>query len=146
MTATRQAIIVQGEDSPEMRDLAQAFSERRVNEGVLITESGERLVLPATLLHALDLLVMFMAQGGEVSIRPIDREYAAGEAAFFLGVTPTHLNELLDSGALPYRLDGTERIIAAQDLLAYREVLRERRTQGVRAIQQLSEEEGAYGG
>jgi hypothetical protein len=146
MTATRQAVIVQGEDSPEMRALVQAFQEQHVTAGVVTTEDGETFALPVSILHALDLMVTFLARGGEVSITPLDREYPPAEAAFLLGVTQAYLLELLDSGAIPYRSDETQRLIAAQDVLAYGAGLRERRSQGVRAIQQLSEEEGAYDG
>ena len=146
MIATRQAVIVQAEDSSEIRELVQALQEQRIASGYLVLEDGRKVALPAPLRHALEHVTMYLARGGQVSISPLDRAYTVAEGAYFLGVTFKGLERLLDEGAIPSQTDGTQRLIALPDLIAYRAVLRQQRAEGVRAIQQLSEEEGAYGG
>lgn len=146
MTMTRRAVVVQGDDSTDVQNLVRALHEQRVTAGYLVTDDGQELALPPSVRHALEQIVGYLATGGPVSIRPIDRDYTVPEAAFLLGVSYDYLMQQLEIGAIPsHHVDG-ERFIASPDLLAYRAWQRERRAEGVRAIQQLSEEEGAYDG
>ena len=144
MTATRQAIIVQGEDSPELRALVQALQEHRVTSGYLIMDDGKEVALPVALTQALGHIAMYLARGGQVSVSPIDREYTLTEAAYFLGASRSYVSGLLDRGELAYWLADAEPLIALADLVAHRAKLEELHREGVRLIQQISEEEGAY--
>jgi hypothetical protein len=51
---------------------------------------------------------------------------------------------VLERGELPYRLHDAQVRIAHADLVAHRAKLRALMSEGVRLIQKISEEEGAY--
>lgn len=144
MTAIEQAVIVQGEDSPELRALVRALHDRRVASGHLVMEDGQEFVLPPSVTRALEQVVMFLARGGQVSLRPIAGEYTVPEAVYFLGASRSYVAGALDRGELPYHLRDAQIRIDHADLVAHRAKLQDLMREGGRLIQQISEEEGAY--
>jgi excisionase family DNA binding protein len=144
MTATRDAVIVGGEDGPEVRALEQALQEHRVASGYLVLDDGNAVSLPVSVTDAIRHLIGYLVRGDQVAIGPADQGYSVTEAATQLGIWPPRVQEILERGELPHRLIGGEPRIAHADLQVYRTKLRERRLRGVREIQKQSEEEGAY--
>ena len=145
MSVARQAIIVQSEDSPELRPAIRVLREPPVAPSRLILEDGVTIPLPAAVTEALQYLVAYLLDDGSAAIGPAEREYSVDEAADFLGVTSPFVDGLVQDGTLSVRqVDGTWRIALA-DLLAYDSELRVLRAAGVRLIQQRSEEAGVYG-
>jgi hypothetical protein len=63
---------------------------------------------------------------------------------YFLGASRSYVASALADGELPYRLIDAEVRIAHADLVSLRAKLTELMREGIRTIQQLSEEEGAY--
>jgi excisionase family DNA binding protein len=124
--------------------LEQALQEHRVASGYLILDDGNAVPLPTLVTDAIRHLIGYLVRGDRVEIGPADQGYSVAEAANQLGIWPPRVQELLERGELPHRIIDGEPRIAHADLQAYRAKLRERRLRGVRAIQQLSEDEGAY--
>jgi excisionase family DNA binding protein len=96
--------------------------------------------------QALGHLVSYLAAGDDVTMTPFERDYTIPEAAYALGVSRFYFAQLVEDGELPAQLVGGQYRIATPDVLAYLAKMSIRRAEGVRLIQQLSEEEGAYDG
>ena len=144
MTATRPVVIVRGEDSPELREALRALQDHPAAPMQLVLSDGETVVVSAVVAAAIQQLVAQLATGERVAIGPAELGYTTTEAARLLGVWQPYLLNVIESGELPHHQIGTEPRIGHADLMAFRAKLRARRAEGVRLIQQLSEEEGAY--
>ncbi|WP_344969489.1 helix-turn-helix domain-containing protein [Streptosporangium fragile] len=85
-------------------------------------ESGgeEPLILPREAVSLLAYVLTQVAEGRGVSVVPSHAELTTQQAADLLNVSRPHLIGLLESGAIPYRMVGRHRRVAAEDLLAYR--------------------------
>ncbi len=142
MTATRQAVIVQGEESEEVRATARVLQEHEGEAAHLLLGDGATLVLSPVITRALQHVVDYLADG-DVTIGRFDG-YTPDEAMYFLGASRSYVAEALERGELPYRLHDAQVRIDHADLVAHRAKLDELMREGVRLIQQISEEEGAY--
>ncbi len=142
----RAGIVVQAADSPQLQELAQALQGHAVTAAQLTLDDGRSFPLPDVLVQVLQHLVTHLAAGHDAIVTPVARDYTPLEAAYFLGASRYYVDTLVETGELPSTLVGTQRWIAFPDLVAHRAKLRERMAEGVRLIQQLSEEEGAYDG
>jgi excisionase family DNA binding protein len=144
--AARSAVVVQAEDSAQLQAAARALRGHAVASAQLILDDGRSIPVPDVVAQALGHLVSYLAAGDDVTLTPFDRDYTTAEAALFLGTSRYFVEKLVADGELPATLVGTERRIAFPALAAYAAKMQERMTEGVRIIQQLSEEDGAYGG
>lgn len=142
MTATRQAIIVQGEDSEDVRAMARALQEHAGETAQLLLEDGATIVVPAAITRVLQHVADYLATG-DVTVGQFDG-YTPDEAMYFLGASRSYVADALARGELPYRLQDAQVRIDHADLVAHRAKLDELMREGVRLIQQISEEEGAY--
>jgi excisionase family DNA binding protein len=146
MATVRSSVILQAEDRPQLQEAARALHGHVIESVQITLDDGGTLSLPPVMARAIRLLVTHLAAGEDVSINLLDREYTFTEAVAFLGVTDAYLAQLIADGEIPARLAGTEQRIAFPDLVAYSAKMQERMAEGVRRIQRLSEEEGAYDG
>ncbi|GAB95167.1 excisionase family DNA binding protein [Kineosphaera limosa] len=83
-----------------------------------VSHGKDSAELPAQVADALRLLVAALADGRPVTVAPQTHLVTPQEAAQMLGVTKTQLEELMDSGALPYRTIGRHQRILLTDVLA----------------------------
>ena len=81
MTATREAVIVEGENSPEVRALEQALQDHRVASGYLVLDDGNAVPLPASVTDALRHLVGYLVRGDQVEHKPAVGGARRGPAA-----------------------------------------------------------------
>lgn len=137
------AAVVQAEDSPQLQDLARALQGHTIAAAQLTLDDGRSIAVPTVVAQALGPLVSYLAAGGDVSIGAFDG-YTPDEAMHFLGASRSYIAGVLDRGELPYRLVDTEVRIAHADLAAHRAKLKELQREGIRLIQQLGEDDGAY--
>jgi hypothetical protein len=140
---TRSAVVVQAEDSAELAHAAQVLQGHEIASAQLVLDDGRSIPVPGSVARVLGQLVTRLAAGEEMAIGTFDG-YTAEEAMYLLGASRSYIATILESGELPYRLVDTEVRIAHADLMAHRMMLKERMREGIRLIQQISEEEGAY--
>ncbi|MDD2858230.1 MAG: helix-turn-helix domain-containing protein, partial [Candidatus Nanopelagicales bacterium] len=94
-----------------------ADAETRVT--VAVSTAAASVEVPASLMPAILGALDAIAQGSGVVVVPTMRDFTTTQAAEILGVSRPHVVSLLDRGAIAYRMHGTHRRIAAQDLLTY---------------------------
>lgn len=126
--------------SARMLELGPASREaiadlrNRLREAVISPE------LKGKLFALLDLL----ERGEPVAILPLEAELTTQQAADLLGVSRPHLVKLLEAGELPFRRVGRHRRVRVQDVLAFRERLREMRHRALDELTREAEELGLY--
>ena len=142
-TMTRSAVVVQAEESPRLQQAAEALQGHAIASAQLVLDDGRSIPIPGSVARALGQLVTHLAAGEDMAIGAFDG-YTIEEATHILGASRSYIAKILESGELPHRLVNTDVRIAPADLLIHRAMLKERQREGVRLIQQISEEEGAY--
>jgi excisionase family DNA binding protein len=124
------------------RLLDELFSHHQTAE--LVGPRGERTEIPASVFHALQLVVRGMAQGQTMTLVPHGHELTTQEAADLLHISRPHLYKLLEAGLLPYHYVGTHRRIKIEDVLAYQEERAERRRENLAELTRQAQELGGY--
>ena len=109
---------------------------------VELRAGGERVELSEGVLNHLATLLNLLASGKQVRIEAELEELSTQQAAERLGVSRTHLIELLEEGVLPHRKVGTHRRVRTEDILTYKEASY-RRSQAI--LKELTEEAQALG-
>ena len=93
----------------------------------LVSASGERIELPATLYDVLRNVGATLAAGDGVTVVPRGTRLTTQDAADFLGVSRPTLVKLLEAGAMPFETVGRHRRVLLGDLVAYQDRERARR-------------------
>lgn len=93
------------------------------------------IVIPLPALRLLTEILTEIAKGNAVALIPVRAELTAQQAADLLNVSLPYLIDLLESGAIPSRNDGTLSRVLYEDVMAYK-----RKTDGERlkALEELS--------
>jgi hypothetical protein len=146
MATVRSSVVLQAENRPQLQEAARALHGHAIDSVQITLDDGKTLSLPPVVARAIQHLVMHLAAGEDVSINMLDREYTLTEAMYFLGASRSYLERILAEGELPSQGEGTEQRIAFSDLVDHRAKMQELMREGIRIIQRLSEEEGAYDG
>ena len=76
--------------------------------------------LPPLARTILEYVLAEMAAGNGMMLSPLHPHLTPFEAAGLLGVSPSYLTGLMDSGELPYRSSGASRRIVFEDLMTYK--------------------------
>jgi excisionase family DNA binding protein len=113
---------------PEEADLArsalQELSLTLESDGPVrlrVNETPDEIVVPRSAFTAFGQILASMARGAAVSVLPKDAEMTTPQAADALNVSRPYLIELLESGAIQYRMVGSHRRINVTSLLRYKE-------------------------
>ena len=114
----------------------------RLPEQTELRVGGETIKLPETILEPMKTVLSLLASGKKVAITQEYEELSTQQAAERLNVSRTHLIELLEEGAIPYRKVGTHRRVRTEDVLAYKEASY-RQSQAI--LKELTEEAQALG-
>lgn len=85
-----------------------------------------------------------LASGRDITVTPTDRELSSIEAARLLSVSRQYLVRLCDGGKIPYRMEGTHRRLALDDVITYRNQRNKERQERLRELIATTAEAGEY--
>ena len=105
-----------------------------------IEETGEKIIIPKRALSLLGKILKAMSQGNPISIVPIATEVTTQSAAEILSCSRPHLVKLLEEGRIPYTKVGKHRRIMFEDVLKYKQEIKETQKQHLIDIMNLDEE------
>ena len=124
-TVDQGPITVTADDVPAARRTAEALRdllrEGPVGSASIVTDTGQRVEVPASLVSALQYLAYLLAQGDAVTLVPVQRDVSLAEAATLLGVSGAFLNQLLATGELASHGEGDDQRIRVSDVVSYKE-------------------------
>lgn len=109
-----------------------------------IEETKEKIKMPFRALKFLEDILKAMGQGKIVSIVPIAVEVTTQSAAEILGCSRPHLVKLLDEGKINYTKVGKHRRLRYEDIVKYKQQMKEAQKQNIIDIMNLDEETGLY--
>lgn len=109
-----------------------------------IEETGEKIKIPLSAIKLLGEILKSMGQGKLISIVPIATEVTTQYAAEILGCSRPHLVKLLEEGKISYTKVGKHRRIKFDDIINYKEQMKEQQKQNIIDIMNADEEAGLY--
>lgn len=102
---------------------------------------SDDLVLPGHVLQILLNVLSEMSRGNAISVIPYHQEISSQEAANLLNVSRPFLVGLLEQNKIPFRKVGAHRRVLLQDLLSYKELIEQSRSQTLDELARLSQDE-----
>ena len=132
--------------APEREQLAKIghLLERAPAEAPYLVVGGERVEVPAPLVHVMVQWLRSVERGEPVALVSEDRLLTTQQAADLLGVSRQYFVQLLERGDIPFKKTGTHRRVRAGDLLAYKQRWDAERRAALKRLVELSEELGLY--
>lgn len=109
-----------------------------------IEETSEKIKIPLSALKLLGDILKAMGQGKLISLVPIATEVTTQAAAEIIGCSRPHLVKLLEDGKIPFTKVGKHRRIKFDDIMKYRNQMKEQQKQNIIDIMNLDEETGLY--
>lgn len=109
-----------------------------------IEETGEKIVLPLKALNLLSEILKAMSEGKPVSIVPIATEVTTQMAAELLGCSRPYLVKLLEEGKIEFTKVGKHRRIKYEDVMRYKQKMKEEQKQHLIDMMAADEESGLY--
>ncbi|MHA6832068.1 helix-turn-helix domain-containing protein [Ralstonia pseudosolanacearum] len=116
---------------------------------VALVEEGDgrdlaRIEVPPATLRVLSRLLAMMASEQTFLLYPAHTELTTKQAADLLGVSRPYLIARLEAGELEYRKVGRHRRIRMDDVLAYKDTMRQTRKAALNELVEQSEALGGY--
>jgi len=109
-----------------------------------IEETSERIKIPLSALKLLGDILKAMGEGKLISLVPIATEVTTQAAAEILGCSRPHLVKLLEDGEIAFTKVGKHRRIKFDDIMNYRNQMKQQQKQNIIDIMNLDEETGLY--
>ena len=109
-----------------------------------IEETNDRIKIPLKALKLLGEILKSMGEGTPISIVPIATEVTTQKAAEILGCSRPHLVKLLEQGAIEYTLVGRHRRILFEDVIKYKNEMKDKQKKHIIDIMNFDEELGLY--
>jgi len=110
-------------------DVQLTEMEARTQPARLIGPNGEEIAIPASVFHALRIVVEGMSRGLSLHLVPQGKELTTKQAADLLHVSRPFLVRNLLGKEIPFEKVGTHRRVRLTDVLAYRERRAQQRRQ-----------------
>lgn len=98
--------------------------------------------LPASAVQLMIEVLTQLGQGNSVNITPIHAELTTQEAADLLNMSRPTFIKLLDEDTLPHTRTGNRRKVAFVDVMAYKQLLDEKRLSALDELSSLDQELG----
>lgn len=109
-----------------------------------IEETQDKIVLPSRALQLLGDILKAMSEGQPISIVPIATEVTTQKAAEILGCSRPHLVKLLEEGAIAFTKVGKHRRIRFEDVVRYKQKMKEEQKMHLIDMMNADEEDGLY--
>lgn len=109
-----------------------------------IDETKDKIIIPVRALNLLGDILKAMGQGKIISIVPIATEVTTQKAAEILGCSRPYLVKLLEEGKINYTKIGRHRRIRFEDILQYKQKMKEEQKQHIIDIMKEDEETALY--
>lgn len=107
-----------------------------------IEETHAKIKIPLKALKLLNDVLKAMSEGKPISILPIATEVTTQKAAEILGCSRPHIIKLIEAGEIPFTKVGKHRRILLEDVLKYKEQMKEQQRQHIIDIMNFDEEIG----
>ncbi|GAB6278069.1 MAG: hypothetical protein STSR0006_00640 [Lentimicrobium sp.] len=125
--------------------LLSAIDQLKTDQAEIeIEETGEKIKLPVKALKLLGEILKAMSEGKPVSIVPIATEVTTQTAAELLGCSRPYLVKLLEEGKIEYTKVGKHRRIKYEDVIRYKQKMKEEQKKHLIDIMNADEELGLY--
>lgn len=121
--------------------IEQLHSEQAAIE---IEETNDKIKIPLSALKLLGDILKAMSQGKLISLVSISTELTTQAAAEFIGCSRPHLVKLLEDGKIAYTKVGKHRRIKFDDIVKYRNQMKNQQKQHIIDIMNADEETGLY--
>lgn len=109
-----------------------------------IEETQDKIVIPFRALKLLENILKAMSEGKPISIVPIATEVTTQKAAEILGCSRPHLVKLLEDGEIDFTKIGKHRRIMLEDVMNYRQKMKDEQKKHLIDIMNADEESGLY--
>lgn len=109
-----------------------------------IEETHDKIVIPSRALQLLGEILKAMSEGKPISIVPVATEVTTQKAAEILGCSRPHLVKLLEEGEMEYVKVGKHRRIMFEDVLKYKQKMKEEQKKHIIDMMNQDEELGLY--
>ncbi|BAP88404.1 excisionase/Xis, DNA-binding protein [Burkholderiales bacterium GJ-E10] len=126
------------------RCIMAALDHSRAVQITLTTDKGEHptVAVPPAALKLIGQVLGAMSEGRPIMLIPAQQEFTTVEAAHFLNVSRPFVIKEIEAGRLPYRMVGTHRRIAFEDLVAYGKAMREKQAAALERMAENARELG----
>ncbi len=126
------------------RCIMAALDHSRAVQITLTTDKGEHptVAVPPAALKLIGQVLGAMSEGRPIMLIPAQQEFTTVEAAHFLNVSRPFVIKEIEAGRLPYRMVGTHRRIAFEDLVAYGKKMREKQAAALERMAENARELG----
>lgn len=109
-----------------------------------IEETNNKIVIPIRALKLLGDILKSMSQGKPISIVPFATEVTTQKAAEILGCSRPYLVKLLEEGKIEFTKVGKHRRIMFEDVLKYKQLMKEAQKKNIIDMMHFDEELGLY--
>jgi len=109
-----------------------------------IEETGEKIKIPIRALSLLGDILKAMSEGKPISIVPLATEVTTQSAAEMLGCSRPYLVKLLEEGKIPFTKVGKHRRIKFEDVIKYKNQMKEAQKKHLIELMNSDEELGLY--
>lgn len=109
-----------------------------------IEETQDKIVIPSRALQLLGDILKAMSEGKPISIVPVATEVTTQKAAEILGCSRPHLVKLLEEGEMEFVKVGKHRRIMFEDIIKYKQKMKEEQKKHIIDIMNQDEELGLY--
>lgn len=139
--ATQEPITIRETEQPAVEKL-----EHLLERGIpsLVTSTGEKVKLPATIYEVLKRVVELMADGKAVTVIPDNQVVTTQRAADILGMSRPFFVKLLETGAMAHHRVGNQRRVYLNDVLQYAHKREQERQAALDRLSRHAFETGLY--
>lgn len=128
---------------PALEESLKSLARKDTTE-IEIEETAQKITVPTMALRLLTRILKDLGEGRPVQIVPIAAEMTTQAAAEMLGCSRPHVVKLLEQGKIPFTKIGKHRRIRYEDVMKYRQAMKEAQKQHLKDMMRDDEAAGLY--